>query len=146
MLKVRKKENGKIYLMKVLNKNSIVPYTKADKTILQKIQHPFVVKLNYAFQTETKVYLILDFSNGGELFFYLKKETRFSEEKARFYAAQIVLVLEHLHSLGDLKMKNRFFFFSHFFFFSELFGIDLAPENILLNSDGLKLILKMKHS
>jgi serine/threonine protein kinase len=55
------------------------------------------VNLNFSFQTEDKLYFILDYVNGGELFFHLQREKRFSEERVRFYAAEIVLALEHLH-------------------------------------------------
>jgi len=122
VMQVKKKDDGKIYAMKVLRKDAIiqrkqVAHTKAEKTILQKIQHPFIVKLNYAFQTKDKLYMILDFVNGGELFFHLKKEGRFPEGRVRFYAAQIASAMEHLHSLGIIYR-------------------DLKPENILLDADG----------
>lgn len=64
------------------------------------MQHPFLVGLKYAFQTEAKLYLVLDYLNGGELFFHLKQAKRFSEDRARFYTAEIVLAVGHLHSLG----------------------------------------------
>jgi serine/threonine protein kinase len=111
-MQVKKKDDGKIYAMKVLNKEAIiarkqVTHTKAEKSILSKIQHPFIVRLHYAFQTKDKLYMILDFINGGELFFHLKKEGRFPEARVRFYAAQITSAIGHLHSLGivyrDLK-------------------------------------------
>ena len=122
VMQVKKRDDGKIYAMKVLRKDAIiarkqVAHTRAEKTILQKIQHPFIVKLHYAFQTDTKLYMILDYINGGELFSHLKREGRFSEERVRLYAAEIVLVLAHLHSL-DIVYR------------------DLKPENILVNSDG----------
>lgn len=68
--------------------------------ILMKIQHPFIVNLNYAFQTKDKLYMILDYINGGELFFHLKKEGRFAESRVKLYAAEIVCALAHLHNLG----------------------------------------------
>ncbi|PRP78948.1 protein kinase 2 [Planoprotostelium fungivorum] len=122
VMQVKKKDDGKIYAMKVLNKEAIiarkqVAHTKAEKSILSKIQHPFIVHLHYAFQTKDKLYMILDFVNGGELFFHLKKETRFAEPRARFYAAQIVSAIAHLHSF-DIVYR------------------DLKPENILLNAQG----------
>jgi len=122
VMQVRKKDDGKIYAMKVLRKEAIiarkqVTHTKAEKSILQKIQHPFIVHLHYAFQTKDKLYMILDFINGGELFFHLKKEGRFPEARVKFYAAEIVCALAHLHSLGIVYR-------------------DLKPENILLNSEG----------
>lgn len=122
VLQVRKKDTGKIYAMKVLRKEAIiarkqVAHTKAEKSILSKIQHPFIVTLNYAFQTEEKLYMVLDFINGGELFFHLKREGKFSEARVRLYAAEIACALCHLHSFGIVYR-------------------DLKPENILLDSDG----------
>jgi len=122
VMQVRKKDDGKIYAMKVLRKEAIiarkqVTHTKAEKSILQKIQHPFIVQLHFAFQTKDKLYMILDYVNGGELFFHLKKEGRFQENRVRFYAAEIVCALAHLHSLGIVYR-------------------DLKPENILLNAEG----------
>ena len=111
-MQVKKKDDGKIYAMKVLSKEAIIArkqiaHTRAEKSILQKIQHPFIVKLHYAFQTKDKLYMILDFVNGGELFFHLKKDGKFAENRVRFYAAQIACAIAHLHSLGivyrDLK-------------------------------------------
>eukprot|EP00010_Vexillifera_abyssalis_P006942 CAMPEP_0201550296 /NCGR_PEP_ID=MMETSP0173_2-20130828/6675_1 /ASSEMBLY_ACC=CAM_ASM_000268 /TAXON_ID=218659 /ORGANISM="Vexillifera sp., Strain DIVA3 564/2" /LENGTH=393 /DNA_ID=CAMNT_0047960229 /DNA_START=259 /DNA_END=1440 /DNA_ORIENTATION=+ len=122
VMQVRKKDDGKIYAMKVLRKEAIiarkqVAHTKAEKSILQKIQHPFIVNLNFAFQTEDKLYMILDYINGGELFFHLKKEGKFSEERVRLYTAEIILALSHLHSF-DIVYR------------------DLKPENILIDCEG----------
>src|SRR4051812_30780145 len=121
-MQVKKKDDGKIYAMKVLRKEAIiarkqVAHTKAEKSILQKIQHPFIVRLHYAFQTRDKLYMILDYVNGGELFYHLKKEGRFPESRVKFYAAEITCAMAHLHSL---QVVYR----------------DLKPENILLDSDG----------
>jgi serine/threonine protein kinase len=122
VFQVKKKDTGKIFAMKVLRKDTIiernqVAHTKAERSILEKIQHPFIVNLNYAFQTPEKLYMILDFINGGELFFHLKKEGRFSEERVRLYVSEITLAIEHMHKL-DIVYR------------------DLKPENILLDMDG----------
>jgi len=122
VIQVRKKDTKKIYAMKVLNKKTIfdrgeVEHTKAENTILQKLCHPFLVNLNYSFQTPDKLYFIMDYVNGGEMFFHLQKDKIFTEERARFYCAEIVLGLEYLHNSGVLYR-------------------DLKPENILLTSDG----------
>jgi serum/glucocorticoid-regulated kinase 2 len=112
VMQVRKKDNGRIYAMKVLQKANIikrnqVEHTRTERNVLGRIVHPFIVSLSYAFQTEDKLYFVLDYCAGGELFFHLGREGRFSEDRARFYAAQIVSALEHLHSLNviyrDLK-------------------------------------------
>uniref|UniRef100_A0A7N8XR14 Ribosomal protein S6 kinase, polypeptide 2 n=1 Tax=Mastacembelus armatus TaxID=205130 RepID=A0A7N8XR14_9TELE len=92
----------------------IVP-TRLD--ILAEVNHPFIVKLHYAFQTEGKLYLILDFLRGGDLFTRLSKEVMFTEEDVKFYLAELALALDHLHSLGIIYR-------------------DLKPENILLDEEG----------
>lgn len=88
---------------------------------MEKINHPFIVKLHYAFQTPTKLYFVMDFLNGGELFYHLKKEGRFTEARTVFYAAEILCALDCLHKNGVIYR-------------------DLKPENVLLDSEGhLKL-------
>jgi serine/threonine protein kinase len=67
--------------------------TKAEREILQKLDHPFIMKLQFAFQDTAHLYLVMDFVNGGELFFHLNNAGRFSEERARFYCAEMVLAL-----------------------------------------------------
>ena len=74
--------------------------TIAEREILEKIKNPFIVGLHYAFQTDDKLYFIMDFCNGGELFFHLRKDMKFSERRACFYAAELVIALNHLHING----------------------------------------------
>jgi serine/threonine protein kinase len=87
----------------------------AEREILEKIKNPFIVDLHYAFQTEDKLYFIMDFLNGGELFWHLRKDMKFSEKRTRFYAAEIVCAIETLHANGIIYR-------------------DLKPENIILDS------------
>jgi serine/threonine protein kinase len=84
---------------------------------LSEVKHPFIVKIHYAFQTKKHLVLVLDFLCGGELFFHLQRSKRFSESRARFYAAEIGLALEHIHS------KNIIY-------------RDLKPENLVLDRQG----------
>lgn len=121
---VRKKvghDSGTLYAMKVLKKATLKVRdrirTKMERNILADVVHPFIVKLHYAFQTEGKLYLILDFLRGGDLFTRLSKEIMFTEEDVKFYLAELALALDHLHSLGIIYR-------------------DLKPENLLLDSDG----------
>ncbi|XP_023730191.1 serine/threonine-protein kinase AtPK1/AtPK6 [Lactuca sativa] len=111
-----------IFAMKVMRKDTIiknnhVDYMKAERDILTKVVHPFIVQLRYSFQTKTKLYLILDFINGGHLFFHLYRQGIFSEDQARVYTAEIVSAVSHLHQNGIVHR-------------------DLKPENILMDADG----------
>lgn len=122
VVQCRLKRDGRVFAMKMLNKKSIiergeVEHTKAEKAILQSIQHPFLMCLHYSFQTSDKLYLVMDFVNGGELFYHLQQEHTFDNQRAKYYAAQIVLGLEYLHNRGIIYR-------------------DLKPENLLLDSDG----------
>lgn len=122
VMQVRKKDTGEIYAMKVLKKDQLVKrkqvaHTKTERKVLENIVHPYIVSLRFAFQSDVKLYMILDYFNGGELFFHLKSHGRFPENRAKFYAAQITLALECLH-------KNTIVY------------RDLKPENVLLDEDG----------
>lgn len=117
-----KDQAGKNFAMKVLNKTGIKDkkqkdHIMAERHVMTKIEHPFIVKMYRSFQSDNKLYFVMDFLNGGELFFHLKKEGRFTENKARFYASEVILALEHLHKNGIIYR-------------------DLKPENILLNGEG----------
>lgn len=113
---VQQRGTSRLFAMKVLRKASMrvvlkgEEHTKAERTILEEVQHPFIVKLFYAFQTFDRLFLILDYVPGGELFFHMANQCMFPEDVAIFYTAQLVLALEHLHSLGiiyrDLKPEN----------------------------------------
>lgn len=111
------------FAMKVLKKASIVrnqkdtAHTRAERNILEAVRHPFIVELVYAFQTGGKLYLILEYLSGGELFMHLEREGIFLEDTTLFYLSEIILALEHLHNLGIIYR-------------------DLKPENVLLDSQG----------
>uniref|UniRef100_A0A4W5QYD1 non-specific serine/threonine protein kinase n=1 Tax=Hucho hucho TaxID=62062 RepID=A0A4W5QYD1_9TELE len=119
--KIRGSDRGQLYAMKVLRKATLKVRdrvrSKMERDILAEVNHPFIVKLHYAFQTEGKLYLILDFLRGGDLFTRLSKEVMFTEEDVKFYLAELALALDHLHSLGIIYR-------------------DLKPENILLDEEG----------
>lgn len=95
---VRDKNSGKLYAMKTLSKRKIlgqnlVRYAKTERDVLSYMRHPFIVNLNYAFQTKTKLFLILDFCPGGDLGKIISQERRFTEDRARMYIAEILLAL-----------------------------------------------------
>jgi len=119
---VKKKDSDQVYAMKILKKKYLiekhqVDHTKEERRILMSLQHPFLMQLRYAFQTDSKLYFVLDFYKGGELFFHLKKVKKFTEAQAKFLVAEVGCALGHLHSL-DIVYR------------------DLKPENILLDSTG----------
>lgn len=122
---VRKNDTDRIYAMKVLSKKVIVKkkeiaHTIGERNILVRTStaaSPFVVGLKFSFQTPADLYLVTDYMSGGELFWHLQKEGRFAEDRAKFYIAELVLALEHLHD-NDIVYR------------------DLKPENILLDANG----------
>ncbi|XP_037938108.1 ribosomal protein S6 kinase 2 beta-like [Teleopsis dalmanni] len=119
--KIVGKDAGTLYAMKVLKKATLKVKDRVRSTnerkILADVGHAFIVKLHYAFQTPGKLYLILDFLRGGDLFTRLSKEVMFTEEDVKFYLAELALALNHLHTLGIIYR-------------------DLKPENILLDEHG----------
>jgi len=119
---VTKKDTGQLYAMKSLRKDMIEQrnqklHTQTEREILGEVNCPFIVQLRFAFQTTDKLFMVMDFVNGGELFFHLRKDLKFSEERTRFYSAEILTALEYLHKQGIVYR-------------------DLKPENVLLDSDG----------
>ncbi|KIK27522.1 hypothetical protein PISMIDRAFT_52960, partial [Pisolithus microcarpus 441] len=122
VMQVRKRDTMRIYALKTIRKAHIVDrkeitHTLAERLVLARINNPFIVPLKFSFQSEQKLYLVLAFVNGGELFHHLQREQRFNEERSRFYSAELLLALEHLHEL-DVVYR------------------DLKPENILLDYTG----------
>ncbi|KAG5930182.1 hypothetical protein E4U42_002736 [Claviceps africana] len=129
VLLVKQRATGRLYAQKQLKKASLVVHkklieqTKTERQILESVnRHPFVVKLYYAFQDLEKLYLILEYGQGGELFTHLNTEKMFSETVTAFYMAEMMLAISHLHN--DLGVVYR----------------DLKPENCLLDADGHLLL------
>ena len=124
VLLVRLKANKKLYAMKVLDKKMLKQrkqqiHTKTERDLMVKINCPFIVNIKSAFQDETKLYIVSEFLQGGDLFFHLheKRYTVFPEIKARFYIMELVIALDFLHQ-------------------NNMIYRDLKPENILLDSQG----------
>ena len=129
VLLVKQAGTGKLYAQKQFRKASLtvrkklVEQTKTERNILESVnRHPFVVKLYYAFQDHEKLYLILEYAQGGELFERMRSEHMFPEETAAFYMAEMVLALEHLHKTVGVIYR------------------DLKPENCLLDAEGHLLL------
>lgn len=94
---------AKTFALKMLKKSEIirlkqVEHIKAEKAILSRISHPFIVNLYATFQDERFIFMVMEYIIGGELFSQLRKEGRFENDVARFYTAEIVLALEYLHA------------------------------------------------
>lgn len=119
---VKKLDDGCYYALKVLTKrqitqNNLLKYAMTEKNVLSYIRHPFIVSLRYAFQTPQKLCLVLDYCPGGDLGGALSREKKFSEDVAKLYSAELILALEHLHSLNIIYR-------------------DLKPDNVILDADG----------
>ena len=129
VLLVRQNATGRLFAQKQLTKAFLkvhkkrIESTMSERSILELVnRHPFVVNLYYAFQDHEKLYLILEYASGGELFRHLELEKFFSEEVAAFYVAEIVLALDFLHNTMGVIYR------------------DLKPENCLLNAEGHLLL------
>lgn len=122
VMQVRKKDTHRIYALKTIRKAHIisrseVTHTLAERSVLAQINNPFIVPLKFSFQSPEKLYFVLAFVNGGELFHHLQKERRFDVNRARFYTAELLCALECLHGFNVIYR-------------------DLKPENILLDYQG----------
>ncbi|KAL6794401.1 serine/threonine protein kinase, AGC family [Trichoderma sp. SZMC 28012] len=122
VMQVRKKDTGRIYAIKTIRKAKIitrseVTHTLAERSVLAQINNPFIVPLKFSFQSPEKLYFVLAFVNGGELFYHLSKEGRFDINRSRFYTAELLCALECLHGFNVIYR-------------------DLKPENILLDYQG----------
>ncbi|ORY90109.1 kinase-like domain-containing protein [Leucosporidium creatinivorum] len=119
---VRSQHNSRSYAVKVLSKDRVVKmkqveHTNSEREMLERVRHPFLVNLWGTFKDTKNLYMVMDFVAGGELFSLLRKSQRFPDPVAKFFAAEVALALDYLHSL-DIIYR------------------DLKPENILLGADG----------
>ena len=121
------KETGELYAIKTVHKDRLIKSNRVhtvlrERDIMVKARNPFIVSLHYAFQTDSKFYLVLEYVPGGELYRLMNSRNEtFPFKQSQLYVAEVGLALDYLHSIGVIYR-------------------DLKPENILINSDGhLKL-------
>ncbi|CAE8637940.1 unnamed protein product, partial [Polarella glacialis] len=122
VVKIKGSSDRTPFALKILKKSEVirlkqVEHVKAEKQILAMIEHPFIVNLLTTFQDEKRLFMLLEYVNGGELFSYLRKQGRLTNEHARFYAAEIILAVGYLHTLHIVYR-------------------DLKPENLLIDCEG----------
>lgn len=119
---VRSVHNNRYYAIKVLKKAQVVKmkqveHTNDERRMLKLVEHPFLIRMWGTFQDPRNLFMVMDYIEGGELFSLLRKSQRFPNPVAKFYAAEVVLALEYLHSHAIIYR-------------------DLKPENILLDKNG----------
>lgn len=122
VMQVRHRQTNIVYAMKILKKSELrrrkqVERTNTERSILANVHHPFIVSLHFAFQNSQKLYMVMDFVQGGDFFTLMRKFRRMPEDWVRIYIGEIALALQHLH---DMDVVYR----------------DLKPENILFCGDG----------
>ncbi|KJE90572.1 serine/threonine protein kinase 15 [Capsaspora owczarzaki ATCC 30864] len=118
----KKRATGDYYAIKVLKKMDLVrknqvEYVRHERDILSKLNSPFIIKLYYCFQTVDFLYMVMEYANGGDVFSLLRSVSCLDESWARFYVAELVLALEHIHEMGIVHR-------------------DIKPDNLLINRDG----------
>ncbi|KAG4084706.1 Pkinase-domain-containing protein [Neocallimastix lanati (nom. inval.)] len=119
---VKRRGTNNYYAMKAMKKTEVVrlkqvEHINSEKEIISKVHHPFIVNMFCTFQDVKYLYMIMEYIIGGELFLHLRRAGNFPPPQARFYAAEVILALEYLHSL-DIVYR------------------DLKPENILIDQTG----------
>uniref|UniRef100_A0A7S4R7M8 cAMP-dependent protein kinase n=1 Tax=Alexandrium monilatum TaxID=311494 RepID=A0A7S4R7M8_9DINO len=122
VLQIKESRDRTPMAIKIMQKAKViqlkqVEHVMAERQILAMVEHPFIISLLTTFQDETRLFMLLEYVNGGELFSYLRKEGRLPDDSARFYAGEIILAFSYLHSMSIVYR-------------------DLKPENLLIDCEG----------
>ncbi|KAJ3264869.1 RAC-gamma serine/threonine-protein kinase [Chytriomyces hyalinus] len=118
LLLCKQKSTNKAFAVKIVSKKSNDKTSlEMESKVLRAVNHPFIIKLHATFESPQKIFFVMDYFAGGELYCQISSFGKFSEERARFYSAEILLGLECLHSHRIV--------YRH-----------LQLENILMNKDG----------
>ena len=112
-------KNNNLYALKSISKNIIESnfQYKSKEKLIQNLNHPFLININTLFETKDRIYFLMPLIQGEKLSYHIKTFKNLEEEKVKFYAASIILLLDYLH-------KN------------EIICRDLTPDNILIDQDG----------
>lgn len=146
LTEVKYKKNGKTYAMKTVKKSRLkddlsVDHIQTERYIYEKIHHPFLNQLHFSFQTQYKLYMIIDWYNKGSLEYYIAQRKGFNEEEAKFYLAQVYLLLEYLHSkdiiFRELSSGNVYLTSNGYI---KIFEISQAKANIPHYTSGTKSV------
>ncbi|KAG5461512.1 MAG: kinase-like domain-containing protein, partial [Olpidium bornovanus] len=121
----QERSTDRLFALKAIKKEWVlakkeIRHALSEREILAKvarISHPFLIRLHRSFQSNNQLFLVLDYYGGGDIATQLARQGRFHPDRARFYAAEILLGIEELHRLGIVYR-------------------DLKPENILMSLDG----------
>jgi serine/threonine protein kinase len=100
-----------------LNTHNLRRYAMTERNVMSALDHPFMVKLAYAFQSSSRLFLVMDYYSGGDLGKAISRRKNFTEEEARKYICEMILAIEALH-------KNMIIF------------RDLKPDNVVLDAEG----------
>lgn len=122
MFKGKKKDTGEIFALKVMKKshlinNNQVKYAVSEANIMKTLDHPYILKLVFSFQTPSNLYMAVELCENGDLSEILDQESLLDEDIAKFLTAELILAMKHMHNKGVIFR-------------------DLKPENLLIDSRG----------
>lgn len=138
-----KNDNKQVYAVKIIKKAAVVEseqtisHTVTENRVLKHLEHPFVVRLFYAFQTDDRLFFVMEYINGGEIYTHLKRSGPFPEDKTRFYVAEIASALTYLHGKGIVyryeerererrgEGEKKFNFFYYYYLFILILSIHI---------------------